>query len=97
MCTRAECLAKLTEAAPYIKEKYGVTSMCLFGSMARGDNKPGSDVDLCVEMSSAAMKVLGLKVYLQELLDTSVDLIRRHSNLRPLFISQIEKDAIYFI
>lgn len=97
MCTRTECIEKLTNAAPYIREEFGVRSMCLFGSMARGDNNPDSDVDLFVDMPPRALKVLKLKTFLQDLLGVSVDLIRKHNGLRPLFLSQIEKDAIYLI
>lgn len=50
MCTRQECIDRLTEAAPYIRKEFGVTSLCLFGSMARGDNGPDSDVDVCVDI-----------------------------------------------
>ncbi len=97
MCTRTECIEKLTNAAPYIREEFGVRSMCLFGSMARGDNNPDSDVDLFVDMPPKALKVLKLKTFLQDLLGVSVDLIRKHNGLRPLLLSQIEKDAIYLI
>lgn len=97
MCTRTECIEKLTNAAPYIREEFGVRSMCLFGSMARGDNNPDSDVDLFVDMPPRALKVLKLKTFLQDLLGVSVDLIRKHNGLRPLLLSQIEKDAIYLI
>lgn len=95
MCTRTECIEKLTNAAPYIREEFGVRSMCLFGSMARGDNNPDSDIDLFVDMPPKALKVLKLKTFLQDLLGVSVDLIRKHNGLRPLLLSQIEKDAIY--
>lgn len=97
MCTRTECIEKLTNAAPYIREEFGVRSMCLFGSMARGDNNPDSDVDLFVDMPPKALKVLKLKTFLQDLLGVSVDLIRKHNGLRPPLLSQIEKDAIYLI
>lgn len=97
MCTRNECFEKVKQAAPYIREKFGVTSMCIFGSMARGDNKTGSDVDICVEMPPKAFKVLALKNFLQELLGTAVDLIRRHSNMDAFLIKEIERDGIYII
>ena len=97
MYTRQQCIDRLTKAAPQIREKYGVKSLCLFGSMARGDNTPDSDVDVCVDMPAKAALVLGLKRYLEELTGSSVDLIRRHANLRRFFLAQIEKDAIYVI
>lgn len=97
MCTRQQCIDRLTEAAPYIRRKFRVTSLCLFGSMARGDNHPDSDVDVCVEMPPTMVLVMGLKNFLEELFGASVDLIRRHKNMRPLFLSRIERDAIYVI
>lgn len=97
MCTRNECFEKVKKAAPYISETFGVTSLCIFGSMARGDNKKGSDVDVCVEMPPKAFKVLALKNFLQELLGTAVDLIRRHSNMDTFLLDEIEKDGIYII
>lgn len=94
MCTRTECIQKLTEAAPYIRQEFGVTSMRLFGSMARGDNRPDSDVDVFVEMPPRLFVICRFKEYLETLLMTSVDLIRKHSNLSPIFLSQVDKDGI---
>ncbi|WP_367268130.1 nucleotidyltransferase family protein [uncultured Muribaculum sp.] len=65
--------------------------------MARGDNRPDSDVDVFVDMPSRMTLVVGLKLFLESLLENPVDLIRRHKNIRPFFLSQIEKDAIYVI
>lgn len=97
MCTRQQCIEKLTEATPYIRKEFEVKSLCLFGSMARGDNSLHSDVDVFVDMPPKMRLVLGLKRFLEDLFGTNVDLIRRHRNLRPFFLSQIEKDAIYVI
>lgn len=97
MCTRQQCIDRLTEAAPYIRKEFGVKSLCLFGSVARGDNRVDSDVDICVDMPPKTGLIMGLKIFLEELFGSSVDLIRRHKNLRPFFLSRIEKDAIYVI
>lgn len=94
MCTQAECIQKLKEAAPYIRKEFGVESMCLFGSMARGDNRPDSDVDVFVEMPPRLFVLCQLKEYLETLLKTSVDLIRKHSNLSTRFLNQVAKDGI---
>lgn len=94
MCTRAECIEKLTQAAPYIRKEFGVESMRLFGSMARGDNRPDSDVDVFVEMPPKLFLLCELKEYLETLLKTSVDLIRRHSNMSPRFLNQVAKYGI---
>lgn len=94
MCTQQQCFARLAESAPYIRKEFGVTSMCVFGSMARGDNNDDSDVDVCVEMPAKAFKVIALKQYLQDLLGMSVDVIRRHSNLNLFLSQEIERDGV---
>lgn len=94
MCTKNECIDILTEATPYIQKNFGVESMCLFGSVARGENSIDSDVDILVEMPPKIFKMSALKEYLESLLKTSVDLIRRHPHLSPKFINQISQDAI---
>lgn len=94
MCTRNECIDILKEATPYIQKNFGVESLCLFGSVARGENRIDSDVDLLVEMPPRIFQISALKEYLESLLHTSVDLIRRHPHLSQKFINHISRDAI---
>lgn len=79
---------------PYIQTEYGVTGLCIFGSVARGDNGPDSDVDVLVEMPPKILMMSALKEYLEKLLHTSVDLVRRHSHMSARFLNQISVDAI---
>lgn len=44
-----------------MKEKYGVTGLCLYGSTARGDNNEDSDVDILVDMPPKIFLMSGLK------------------------------------
>ena len=94
MCTRQQCIDRLTGATPFIQSNFGVTSLSVFGSVARGDNHENSDVDVLVEMPPKAFKMVELKEYLESLLGVAVDLVRRHKNLSPFFLKEIEKDAI---
>lgn len=94
MCTRTECIDRLTQAAPYIQTEFGVKSLCLFGSMARGDCRPDSDVDVFVEMPAKIFKVIGLKNYLQDILGVSVDVVRSHPNLNSFLTKEINRDGI---
>lgn len=94
MCTRQECFSRLEKAAPYIRDEFGVTSMCVFGSMARGDNRIDSDVDVCVEMPPKMFSLIGLKQFLQDLLGLPVDLVRRHNGMNQLLVSEIQRDGI---
>jgi len=57
----------------------GIRRLSLFGSVARGDDEAGSDVDLAVEFDRAAgiglIEVVGLERRLSELLGRDVDLV----------------------
>ncbi|MCM1139324.1 MAG: nucleotidyltransferase family protein [Muribaculum sp.] len=94
MCTRAECIEKLTQAAPFIRKEFGVQSMRLFGSMARGDNRPDSDVDVFVEMPPKIFRIIALQQYLEDILGVAVDVVRKHSNINNFFLKQVERDGI---
>jgi predicted nucleotidyltransferase len=45
---KAAILARLREHEPALRER-GVSHAAVFGSRARGDNRPGSDIDILVE------------------------------------------------
>ena len=50
MLDRTQTINKLRTTRQYLGEHYGVHSMLLFGSLAKGQQHEGSDVDICVEM-----------------------------------------------
>ncbi|MBZ0229605.1 MAG: nucleotidyltransferase domain-containing protein [Bauldia sp.] len=50
--SRDEIVAGLKALRPDF-EREGVTSVVLFGSRARGDNRPDSDIDLMIEVDEA--------------------------------------------
>ncbi len=94
MCTREQCIIRLREATPYLKRNFGVKSLSLFGSMARGDNRENSDVDVCVDMPPKAFQVVALKLYLQELLGTAVDVVRKSPYVDKFLIKEISRDEV---
>ncbi len=62
-------------------EAEGVRSLAVFGSTARGEAEPTSDIDLLVELDPdtrvVLIRFLGLQVRLSKLLGRKVDLISR--------------------
>lgn len=91
---RDDVLALLTAHRGEI-ERFGVESLRLFGSVARGEAAADSDVDLLVSFRasptfSAYMK---LRIFLEDLLGVQVDLITE-SGLREGVRPFVEKDAI---
>ncbi len=94
MLDQVQTINKLRSTQQYLGEHYGVHSMTLFGSLAKGKQHDGSDVDVCVDMEPNLFNRAGVKVYLEELLNCSVDVVRIRKNMSPLFKQQIEKYGI---
>lgn len=79
-----------------LQEKFGLISIGLFGSHAKGTEGPGSDVDLLVELSEARFDSLaGLQIYLESKLEKPVELIRKRKGLSERFLRRIERDIQY--
>jgi predicted nucleotidyltransferase len=94
MLDRTQTIEKLRSTRQYLSEHYGVSSMLLFGSVARNEQKEGSDVDVCVEMKPNLFNRAGVKYYLQELLGCPVDVVRMRENMNQLFKQQIKKYGV---
>ena len=94
MKTTAEYIETLKQHAPILRERFGMTSMLLFGSVARGEHKAGSDVDVFVEMPATLRGVGRANDYLEEITGTHVDMILKHRNLTPFFLNEVERDGI---
>ena len=60
-----------------ILRKYGIQSAAIFGSAARGEDGPDSDIDFLVRLGNqmGVYKFIGLKYDLQEALGKNVDLV----------------------
>ena len=76
--------------------RYGVRELSVFGSAARGDLRPDSDIDLLVEFLPEAEPGLldhaGLMLDLSALLDRKVDLVSKNG-LKPLIRESVSQDA----
>ena len=94
MLNRTECIEKLKTSRNVVADKFGVSSMRLFGSVARNEQKESSDVDICVEMAPSLLRRSGLKLYLEDLLKCKVVVLRLHKNMDNYLAQQIERDGI---
>lgn len=76
-------------------EAFNVKSLMLFGSVARDEALPGSDVDLLVEFERPVglFEFIGLKQYLENLLGSDVDLGTPNS-LRKNLKEEVLREAI---
>jgi predicted nucleotidyltransferase len=77
-------------------ERFAVRSLDLFGSTARDEAQPNSDVDLLVEFDrpTGLLGLLRLRFYLEELLGTRVDVVTP-AGLDPRLRPAVEKDLIH--
>jgi predicted nucleotidyltransferase len=77
---RQDILDRLRQNEPALRER-GVTHAALFGSRARGDNRPDSDIDILTEIEPEAVQdiyaYVGLKDYIAELFAGRVDVVDR--------------------
>lgn len=94
MRTSQEYIDIIRNHSDKLHEQFGITSMFLFGSVARNEHHEGSDVDLFVTMPPKFFNYILASQYLEQLLGCHVDLIRDHKNLRPFFREQIKRDGI---
>lgn len=76
--------------------RYHVKALYVFGSVARGEDRPDSDVDVLVDFASSPTfdDFMGLKIYLEDLLGRRVDLVTRNA-LRPRLREAIVREAIH--
>ncbi len=88
-------LKTLTAQKKVLAQKYGVTQLGIFGSVARGQATEGSDVDVVVQMPPDLFQMVHLKEDLEDLLGVPVDLIRLHKNLNTYLKSRIDREAIF--
>jgi hypothetical protein len=94
--TKDECIKLLKKCMNILKDKYGITSLSLFGSTARGEQKEGSDIDLFVDTETAnPFLLMDAKEFLEKETGTPVDIIRNHQNLNPRLRKRILKDGIF--
>jgi predicted nucleotidyltransferase len=94
--TKAETLDKLRSNASAIRA-FGSTSLYVFGSAARDELSPDSDVDLFIDYrqdgSFTFVEWARLEEYLETLLGRNVDLLTRAS-LHPRLKTNSERNAL---
>lgn len=91
--TRDELLAKLRELKPWLAEQ-GIVNLRLFGSFARDEAGPDSDVDLIVELSKPlGLEYFGVALDLGERLGAEVEFCSERA-MNRVVKAQVLKEAI---
>jgi hypothetical protein len=87
----------LRRSQPALRAR-GVRRAALFGSVARGDDRTDSDIDVMIEIDPDAHVTIydyaDLKDYIAGLFDRPVDVVNR-AQLKPHIAPAADADAIY--
>ncbi|SJM30005.1 nucleotidyltransferase family protein [Mesorhizobium delmotii] len=94
--SRNDVIERLQRNADAIKGM-GATSLYLFGSAARDDAQPDSDLDLFIDYGPARrfslIDLVGIKQFLEEKMSAEIDITTRDS-LHPMLKAEIEQSAV---
>jgi len=93
--TREDILRKLEHQKAKLNQNYGVTRIGLFGSVARNQAKPTSDLDIVVDMPPNLLKRVALKTELDILFNQDVDVVRYWKGMNQYLKARIDDEAIY--
>ena len=78
--------------------RMGVAHAAVFGSVARGEARAESDIDVLVDLdenrSMGVFEYARLKLYINELFDGSSDVVNRRT-LKPLLQADILRDTVH--
>ena len=92
-----EIMRALREHLPELRDRYAVRSVGVFGSYLRGEQRPGSDLDILVEFDSVSVPTLfefvRLERELSGRLGVPVDLVMK-SALKPAIGRYILKEVV---
>ncbi len=92
---REEILDLLYKTKPELESRYKAQRIALFGSYARGDQSPNSDVDILVEVDpSVGLVFVDLAERIEEVLGLPVELVS-HRAVKPNEMKSVEQDLIY--
>lgn len=88
-------IEELRRSLPELEKRYRVKALGVFGSYVRGEQQPGSDLDLLVEFYDppGLLKYIELEYYLSDLIGMKVDLVMKDA-LKPAIGKRILREVI---
>jgi len=93
---KEDVLTKLEAHMPELRNRFGIDTIGIFGSVSRGEDRPGSDVDVLYTFrpgESTLANLVSLGTYLEELFGRKVDLIAERS-LSPYIRSDVIAEVV---
>lgn len=86
----------LQEHKEELKTNFGVEKVGVFGSVAKEQNSPQSDIDFFVVFSKKSFRNLArLYAYFENAFNTKIDIVTDHKNMRQSLRREIENSIVY--
>ena len=93
--TKEEILHFLRKNKDYLKKNFDVDKIMLFGSYARDEARPDSDIDILIESKTKKFdKWYKLKTFLEKALKKNVD-VAFFDAIHPFIMRFVKKELIY--
>jgi len=94
--TQEEIIEYLKAHKDEFAKKYSISKIALFGSYARGENRPDSDIDIAIETKiSDYFLLFDFKEELENFFHNRVDIVRLRDRMNESLKKHIMKDGIY--
>jgi predicted nucleotidyltransferase len=91
-----EVLGILKKRKMEFKAAYGVTAIGIFGSIARGEAAPDSDVDIVVKMTKPDLfYMVHIKEELEDACKRKVDIVHYREKMNDFLKKRIDQEAVY--
>ena len=95
MYTLEQILKILRAHKPELQRKYPVSKLGVFGSYARGEAGPESDIDIAVELNgSMGLNFVAMADEIEALFGIKTDVVPLRS-IKPKYLPYVQKDIVY--
>jgi predicted nucleotidyltransferase len=86
-----------SKIVPILKQ-HGIKKAAIFGSLAKGEAKTSSDIDILVEIKSdmSLLDFIGIKIELEEALKMRVDLVE-YDTIKPIIKERILAEQVVIL
>jgi hypothetical protein len=91
-------IEEIKEKITPILQRYGIKKAAIFGSLAKGEAKTSSDIDILVEIKSdmSLLDFIGIKIELEEALKIKVDLVE-YETIKPIIKERILAEQVVIL
>jgi uncharacterized protein len=93
---RNEIISLLQDFKTRYSAQFGIQSLGVFGSMARGEARDDSDVDIVVKIDPPNLITLSrIRLEIEEIVHRHVDIVHYRDRMNKLLKDKIDNEAVY--